>query len=147
MTTPYEFTLVVDRDPTDLAEQLFEVGHGDYVPEGPNPPLVHVRQDAATLLAAIASAVHAIQSVGLAAVGLRSEDLICVKEVAARLSRTYESVRLLVTGNAALVASPPRSPTDSGPCTHGPRLRTGSRRTTARLAPPTGTVRSLRPTT
>ena len=98
MPTPYEFTLVVDRDPADLAEQLFEVGRGDYVPEGPNPPLVHVRQDAPTLLAAIASAVQAIESVGLAAVGLKSEDLVSVKEVAARLSRTYESVRLLASG-------------------------------------------------
>ena len=98
MTTQYEFTLVVDRDPTEVAEQLFEVGHGDYVPEGPNPPLVHVLQEAATLPAAIVSAVHAIESVGLAAVGLKSDDLVSVKEIAARLSRTYESVRLLASG-------------------------------------------------
>jgi hypothetical protein len=98
MTTQYEFTLIVDRDPTDLAEQLFEVGHGDYVPEGPNPPLVHVLQEGPTLPAAIAAAVHAIESVSLAAVGLKSEDLVSVKEVAARLGRTYESVRLLAGG-------------------------------------------------
>jgi hypothetical protein len=98
MTTQYEFTLVVDRDPTDTAEQLFEVGHGDYVPEGPNPPLVHVLQEAATLPAAIVSAVHAIESVGLAVVGLKSDDLVSVKDIAARLSRTYESVRLLASG-------------------------------------------------
>ncbi len=99
MTTQYEFTLVVDRDPTGLAEQLFEVGQGDYVPEGPNPPLVHVLQEAATLPAAITSAVHAIESTGLAAVGLKSDDLVSVREIAARLDRTYESVRLLACGH------------------------------------------------
>jgi hypothetical protein len=98
MTTQYEFALVVDRDPIELADQLFEVGHGDYVPEGPNPPLVHVLQEATTLPAAIVSAVHAIESVGLAVVGLKSDDLVSVKEIAARLSRTYESVRLLAGG-------------------------------------------------
>lgn len=98
MTTQYEFTLVVDRDPTAMADQLFAVGDGDYVPEGPNPSLVHVLQDATTLPAAIAAAVHAIESVGLAAVGLKSDDLVSVKEIAARLGRTYESVRLLAGG-------------------------------------------------
>lgn len=98
MTTQYEFTLVVDRDPTEMADQLFEVGHGDYVPEGPNPPLVHVFLEAATLPAAITSALHDIESVGLAVVGLRSDDLVSVKEIAARLNRTYESVRLLAAG-------------------------------------------------
>lgn len=98
MATSYEFTFVVDRDPIELADQLFEVGHGDYVPEGPNPSLVHVLQEATTLPAAIVSAVHAIESVGLAVVGLKSDDLVSVKEIAARLSRTYESVRLLAGG-------------------------------------------------
>lgn len=83
-------TLVVDRDPIDLAEQLFDVGHGDYVPEVPNPPLVHVLQVASIFLGAIAAAVHAIESVGLAATELKSEDLVSAKEVATRLGRTYE---------------------------------------------------------
>jgi hypothetical protein len=98
MTTPYEFTLVVDRDPTELADQLFEVGDGDYVPEGPAPALVHVLQEATTLPAAIVAAVHAIESVGLAVVGLKSDDLVSAKEIAGRLGRTYESVRLLAGG-------------------------------------------------
>ena len=98
MTTQYEFTLVVDRDPTGVAAQLFEVGHGDFVPEGPDPAVVHVLQEAATLPAAIVSAVRAIESVGLAAVGLKCDDLVSVKEIAGRLDRTYESVRLLASG-------------------------------------------------
>ena len=98
MTTPYEFTLVVDRDPTEVADHLFEVGHGDYVPEGPNPALVHVLHKATTLAAAIVTAVHIVEAVGLSVVGLKSDDLVSVKEIAARLGRTYESVRLLAAG-------------------------------------------------
>lgn len=98
MTTQYEFTLVVDHDPIEMADQLFVVGHGNYVPEGPDARLVHVLVVAATLAGAIASAVHSIESVGLAVVGLKSDDLVSAKEIATRLNRTYESVRLLAGG-------------------------------------------------
>jgi hypothetical protein len=99
--TSYEFTLLVDRDATDepYAEALFEVAEGGMIPEGgPAGNVVHVAQEAETLAEAITSTVHAVESVGVNVVGLQSDDLVSLKDIAARTGRTYESVRLLATG-------------------------------------------------
>src|SRR6266568_4330068 len=94
--TTYAFTVVVDRDPTDYADALYETDQGDSVPEGGNGQgSVHVTRDADTLAAAILDAVH---SVGLVVTGVQSDDLVSLKDIAARLARTYESVRLLAAG-------------------------------------------------
>lgn len=95
----HEFTLTVDRDPTDYTDQLFEVANGALTPEGGNGGgCVHVYIDAPSLPAAIVQAVRQIESVGLAVVGVKSDDLVSLRDIADRLGRTYESVRLLATG-------------------------------------------------
>lgn len=97
--TAYEFALVVDRDPTEFADALFAADQGDSVPEGgAGANIVHINREAESLAAAILDAVHTIESVGLAVVGVASEDLVSLRDIATRLGRTYESVRLLATG-------------------------------------------------
>jgi hypothetical protein len=79
---------------------LFETDEGDSTPTygGPKPPVVHVHRDADTLSAAIASAVRDVESVGLAVVGVASDDGVTLADIAARTGRTHESVRLLAAG-------------------------------------------------
>lgn len=97
--TGYDFTLAVDRDPTDYADALYELDEGDSVPEGGNGAgVVHVHRDADTLADAIIDAVHGIEAVCLTVTGVQSDDLVSLRDIAARLDRTYESVRLLATG-------------------------------------------------
>lgn len=99
MTTAYEFALTVDRDPTDYAEALFDVAHGDLTPEGGNGAgVVHACIEGDGLTTAIALAVVAVESVGLAVTGIQSDDLVTLKDIAERLDRSYESVRLWATG-------------------------------------------------
>ncbi|MGW7537546.1 hypothetical protein [Amycolatopsis sp. NPDC054798] len=98
----YEFTLVVDRDPTDqtYADALFEASAGDLVPEGggADQNVVHVTAEAFTLAKAISEAMRTVESTGLDVVGVRSGDLVSLKDIAARTDRSYESVRLLAAG-------------------------------------------------
>ena len=98
----YEFSLVVDQDPTEqaFAGALFEASEGHLIPEGggADQNVVHVNVEADTLAAAITLAVHRVESVGLNVVGVKSDDLVSLKDIAARCGRTYESVRLLASG-------------------------------------------------
>ncbi|MTD55710.1 hypothetical protein [Amycolatopsis pithecellobii] len=97
----YEFALVVDRDASEdpHAETLFELGEGDYVPEGgPLGNVVHVAQDAATLAAAIIAAIHLVEKAGVKVAGVQSDDLATLQDIANRTGRSHESVRLLAAG-------------------------------------------------
>jgi hypothetical protein len=97
--TTYEFTLITDRDPTNHADALFERAHGDLTPEGgAGPNLVHACIEADTLADAIINAIHHTEATGLAVTGLAADDLVSLRDIAGRLGRTYESVRLLATG-------------------------------------------------
>lgn len=97
----YEFALTVDRDATEdtVADALFELGEGDYVPEGgPHGNLVHVAQEAATLTAALIAAIHGVEKTGVKVIGIESDDLVTLQDIADRTGRTHESVRLLANG-------------------------------------------------
>lgn len=97
----YDFTLVVDRDATEApyVDAIFDADQGDSVPEGgAGTNLVHVFREADSLALAITSAVAMLERIGLAVLGVRSDDLVSLKDIAARTGRTYESARLLSTG-------------------------------------------------
>lgn len=95
----YEFTLAVDRDPTEMADKLFDIAEGDLVPEGgTGVNLVHVYSEADPFAAALLEAVEQVESTGLVVTGIASDDLVSLRDIAARLGRTYESVRLIAAG-------------------------------------------------
>jgi hypothetical protein len=96
----YEFTLILEHDPTDAeVDALFEPFEGSAVPEGGNGhSVVHVHHSATSLASAIADAMVKVESVGLAVAGVKSEDTVSLRDIARRSGRTYESVRRLTTG-------------------------------------------------
>lgn len=96
----YEFTLTVDRMPTDdEVDALFDLDEGDSTPEGgPSGAVVYVYREDTSLAAAIASGLRSVESVGLRVTGARSEDLVSLRDIAARTGRSYESVRLWAAG-------------------------------------------------
>jgi hypothetical protein len=95
----YEFTLLLDREPTEEeTDRLTGTVLEAFGIEGPQPVTAEVAVDAESLPKAIATAVSAIESVGVAVTGVGSDDLVSLKDIAARTGRTYESVRLLAAG-------------------------------------------------
>jgi len=48
-----------------------------------------------------------VESVGLKVVAVRSDDLVSLKDIAARVKRTYESARLLAAGARGSGGFPP----------------------------------------
>jgi hypothetical protein len=95
----YEFTLVLDREPTDAElGALAAAGLDPVGAEGPHPALAHLSIDAASLPAAIIAAVRQIERLGIAVTSVQSTDLVSLKDIAARTGRSYESVRKLAHG-------------------------------------------------
>ena len=95
----YEFTLVLDREPSHAElETLVSAGLDAIGAEGPRPALAHLAIDAATLPAAITTAVRHIEGLGIAVTGIQSADLVSLKDIAGRTGRSYESVRKLAHG-------------------------------------------------
>ena len=95
----YEFTLVLDREPSQAEiETLAAAGLDPIGAEGPHPAMAHLAIDAGTLPAAITTAVRHIESLGIAVTGVQSADLVSLKDIAARTGRSYESVRKLAHG-------------------------------------------------
>ena len=104
-----DFTLVLDREPNDDEQDaLYEAGLSDAQLEyGAGQSFAHVDREADSLAEAIVIAVRQVESVGLKAVAVRSDDLVSLKDIAARVKRTYESVRLLATGARGPGGFPP----------------------------------------
>jgi len=96
----YEFTVRLDRIPDDDGlNALFEAGLDDSAPEiGNGAAVLHVTREADSLARAIVTAVADIERAGYQAVGIDSEDLVTLADIAARTGRTRESVRLLSLG-------------------------------------------------
>lgn len=98
----YEFTIVLDRAPTDDdLDALFEAGGDDASPEyntEANTGVVHFDRAAPSLAEALVSAMRTLDAAGLHPVAVRSDDLVTLKEIATRIGRTYEGVRLLASG-------------------------------------------------
>jgi hypothetical protein len=103
------FTLVLDRAPTDeefdalveagCDDASFGVEHGLAVAE--------FDREAPTLADAIASAVTAIESVGLRAVRVMDQDLLSLADIAERIGQSRESVRRYATGERGPGGFPP----------------------------------------
>lgn len=107
--TDHEFTLVLDRSPSDNEiEALYEAGLNDASLEhGPVESLAHFSRDADTLTDAVLSAVHQLEHTGFDVVAVQSQDTVTLKDIAERIGRSYESVRLLTTGERGPGAFPP----------------------------------------
>ena len=95
----YEFTFVVDhRLSEDEVDGLFDRAD-DVTPEREQArTLLGFDRQATSLAEALVSALHDVESAGLIVGSVRSEDLVTLKEIAARTRRSYESVRLLAAG-------------------------------------------------
>lgn len=95
----YEFTLLLDREPADAElDTLTAAGLDGIGAEGPSPALAHLAVSAASLPAAIVTAVRHIERLGIGVVGVQSADLVSLKDIAARTGRSYESMRKLAHG-------------------------------------------------
>lgn len=98
----YEFTLYIDGDLSDddTIGALLEAGCDDATFGGTTDwgtaDFARYEHD---LASAIASAIHQIETVpGLRVVAVQPVDLVTMSTIADRLERTYESVRLLASG-------------------------------------------------
>lgn len=103
MTTPHQehgFDLAIARSITDdEVDALFAAGCDDCTPEvSASRTVLHFDRVAAALSDAIASAVVDVEAAGLVVDGVGAPDLVDVPEIAARVGRTRESVRLLAAG-------------------------------------------------
>lgn len=113
---PYEFTLVLDRVPSDdEIDALFESGCDDATPETEKGvSLLHFDREGESLAKAIVSAILDTEKTGLAVEGAQSHDLVSINDIATRINRSYESVRLMTTGQRGPGGFPAPLSTDSG---------------------------------
>ena len=100
----HHFTLVVegpDLQSEDLTEALFEAGCGDaLVGRVDDTQYMDFDRESPTLEEAIISAVADVESVeGVEVVRLADAGLVSMSEIAGRMGRTRESVRLLIAGS------------------------------------------------
>jgi len=95
----YEFTFVVDHPLTDEEiDALFERAD-DVTPEQEqHRMLLGFDREAESLATALVSALGDVEAAGLTVGSVRSEDLVTLREIAARTSRSYEGVRMLAVG-------------------------------------------------
>ncbi|MDN5914126.1 MAG: hypothetical protein L0I76_03265 [Pseudonocardia sp.] len=96
----HEFTLVIDHAlDDDEQDALYDVGCDDTTPEiEAGRTLLHFTREAASQTAAVASAVLDVEKAGSPVGGVGSNDLVDVPEIASRVGRSRESVRLLAAG-------------------------------------------------
>jgi hypothetical protein len=95
--TTYEFTVRLDRPVGDDADHdhIFEAGLDDTTPEGNR---LHAHRDAPDLITAIVSVARDAHRAGWHVTGIEHEDQVTLETIAERAGRTYESVRLLRSG-------------------------------------------------
>lgn len=105
----HEFTLVIDQAlDDDEQDALFDAGFDDSAPEVEGDrTLLHVSREAPTLFAAITSAVFGLEQAGFPAAGVGANDLVDLPEIAARVGRSRESIRLLALGRRGPGEFPP----------------------------------------
>lgn len=97
----YEFDLIIEGDLTEeVTVALYDVGCDDGsfgVSNGVT--FGGFDREAETLADAVLSAIEAVESIdGLRVIRVETEPLVTMAEIADRLGRTYESVRLLASG-------------------------------------------------
>lgn len=108
----HSFTVVLDREPEDLEfDVLYEAGLSDSTPEyGGGECVIHLDREAESLEAAILSAVAQVSMAGFTVIGVEDEDVVDIRGLATRLGRSYESVRLLISGKRGPGGFPPPLP-------------------------------------
>jgi len=96
----HNFTLILNGDVDAHLDELFEAGCDDATfGEVEGVAYAEFDRQAKTFAEALASAVRDIQSVqGIRVVRIEPDDLVTASEIAERLGRTRESVRLLASG-------------------------------------------------
>jgi hypothetical protein len=98
----YSFTLLIDGPMTEeRVSALFEAGCDDMTFQGDEEGRgsADVHRDAPNLVDAVLSAVTDIESVpGLTVRGVENQELVGLADIAWRLDRTAESIRLLAAG-------------------------------------------------
>lgn len=99
----YEFTLVLDHTPTDdELDQLFEAGCLDAMFEPSfSESLAHFTRPAASLTAAISSAIHDVERAGFTTVEVRRED-IGNPELREEYAREIAAANMMVATRAFL---------------------------------------------
>lgn len=99
----YHFTLVIDGDAgtDERINALFDAGCDDATfSHGSTMSYGDFDRDGESLLEAVLSAIHAVESVdGLSVRRVDDEDLVSVNEIAERLDRSRQSVNQLITGD------------------------------------------------
>ncbi len=101
------FSVVVDRVPE--AAQLGAVGSAATVLWDPGAAMVRVRFDwpAPTLAEAVAGGVRAVEWAGLRALRVDADDWVTVADIAQRIARSRETVRLWAAGRLGPGGVPP----------------------------------------
>ena len=105
----HNFTLVISGPVDEHLDELFEAGCDDALfGETDGVQYGEFDRDAPTLREAIVSAMHQVEAVdGLRVARVEPEDLVTAAEIAERLGRTRESVRLLIAGRRGAGDFPP----------------------------------------
>jgi hypothetical protein len=107
----YEFTLVIDGslDDENTIDALFEAGCDDATFGSiSNTGFGDFAREAATFALAVISAVSNVESVdGLTVRRVEPDDLVTIPEIAERLDRSAESIRLLANGERGGGTFPP----------------------------------------
>jgi hypothetical protein len=109
MTTTHTFKIIMDRQPTEPElDKLFEAGCDDAVfGVERGLPVATFDRDDETLADAIASAVRALESVGLISLRVIDEDVLTLADIADRIGQSRESVRRYATGERGSGGFPP----------------------------------------
>lgn len=98
----HEFTLVIDGRVEDdaVVDKLFEAGCSDAtIGSVDGVGYADFHREAETFADAVRSALEEVESVsGLRVLRVEPDDLVTMSEIAERLGRTRESIRLLVSG-------------------------------------------------
>lgn len=96
----HSFTFILSGDPEDHMDELFEAGCDDATfGTVDGVPYAEFDREASSLAEAIRSSLAAVESVaGLRVLRIEPDDLVTASEIAERLGRTRESVRLLIAG-------------------------------------------------
>ena len=100
MMAEYTFTLIIQGDVDGHLDELFEAGCGDATFGSVDGiPYAEFDRIAPTMLQAVSSAINAIETIsGLQVIRIEPDDLVTASEIAQRLGRSRESVRLLISG-------------------------------------------------
>jgi hypothetical protein len=96
----YEFTLRIDREVTENeADALYSVFHDGSVTTGTGQTEIEFTREAPSWAEAIGSAIRDIEGIpGLRVSGVGQDDLVSILDIAHRVKRSREAVRLWANG-------------------------------------------------